>query len=132
MYTSLPPDDDQPFLISTGHLAAPPEVEALVRAAYQRYKGLDEGKVADYIPALAKVPRGLFGISIVGVDGRSFEIGDSRHEFSIQSVSKPFVFALISEAIGAEEARAKVDFFICSDQWCVKQVKDVTVAVDVK
>jgi glutaminase len=79
-----------------------------VKAAYQRYKGLDEGKVADYIPALAKVPRGLFGICIVGVDGRSFEIGDARHEFSIQSVSKPFVFALISEAIGTEEARAKV------------------------
>ncbi len=108
MYTPLPPDDDQPFLVSTGHLAAPPLVEALVKAAYQRYKGLDEGKVADYIPALAKVPRELFGISIVGVDGRAFEIGDSRHEFSIQSVSKPFVFALVSEAIGTEEARAKV------------------------
>ncbi len=108
MYSRLPPDDDQPFLVSTGHLAAPPLVEALVKAAYQRYKGLDEGKVADYIPALAKVPRELFGISIVGVDGRSFEIGDSRHEFSIQSVSKPFVFALVSEAIGTEEARAKV------------------------
>jgi glutaminase len=108
LYSRLPPDDDQPFLVSTGHLAAPPLVEALVKAAYQRYKGLDEGKVADYIPALAKVPRELFGISIVGVDGRSFEIGDSRHEFSIQSVSKPFVFALVSEAIGTEEARAKV------------------------
>ena len=54
MYTPLPPDDDQPFLVSTGHLAAPPQVEALVKAAYQRYKGLDEGKVADYIPALGE------------------------------------------------------------------------------
>ena len=108
MYIPLPPDDDQPFLVSTGHLAAPPLVEALVKAAYQRYKDLDEGKVADYIPALAKVSRGLFGICIAGVDGSSFEIGDSKHQFSIQSVSKPFVFALVSEAIGAEEARAKV------------------------
>jgi len=33
---------------------------------------------------------------------------------------------------GAQEARARVDFFICSDQWCVKQSRDVTVAVDVK
>ncbi len=33
---------------------------------------------------------------------------------------------------GAQEVRAKVDFFICSDQWCVKQSRDVTVAVDVK
>jgi glutaminase len=108
VYIPLPPDDDQPFLVSTGHLAAPPLVEALVKAAYQRYKDLDEGKVADYIPALAKVPRGLFGICIAGVDGSSFEIGDSKHQFSIQSVSKPFVFALVSEAIGTEEARAKI------------------------
>ncbi len=33
---------------------------------------------------------------------------------------------------GAQEARAKLDFFICSDQWCVKQSRDVTVPVDVK
>jgi len=109
MYLYSPvPADDQPFLISTGHMAAPPVVEALVRAAYERYKGLDEGKVADYIPALAKVPRNLFGVCVVGTDGSSFGVGDVNHEFSIQSVSKPFVFALVSEAIGAETAREKV------------------------
>jgi glutaminase len=107
MYTPLP-KDDQPFLISTGHLAPLQEVEVLVRAAYERYKGLDEGKVADYIPALAKVSRKLFGICVVGTSGNSFAIGDAKHEFSIQSVSKPFVFALVSEAIGTEEARGKV------------------------
>ena len=107
MYSTLP-DDDLPFLISTGHLAAPPEVETLIRAAYQRYKGLDEGKVADYIPALAKVSRELFGICVVGTSGATFAIGDAKHEFSIQSVSKPFVFALICEAIGTEVARGKI------------------------
>jgi glutaminase len=107
MYSTLP-DDDLPFLISTGHLAAPPEVETLIRAAYQRYKGLDEGKVADYIPALAKVSRELFGICVIGTSGATFAIGDATHEFSIQSVSKPFVFALVSEFIGAEEARRKI------------------------
>jgi hypothetical protein len=33
---------------------------------------------------------------------------------------------------GPQEARAKVDFFICSEQWCVKQARDVAVAVQVK
>ncbi len=33
---------------------------------------------------------------------------------------------------GAQEARARVDFFICSDEWCVKQSRDVTIPVDVK
>jgi len=47
-------------------------------------------------------------------EGRRFEV--------------PFVAA----AAGSQEARARVDFFICSDQWCVKQVKDVAVAIDVK
>lgn len=35
-------------------------------------------------------------------------------------------------AAGAQEARAKVDFYLCSDAWCVKQSRDVVVAVDVK
>jgi hypothetical protein len=33
---------------------------------------------------------------------------------------------------GKQDARAKVDFYICSDQWCVKQTRDVTVAVNVR
>jgi glutaminase len=107
MYTPLPADA-QPFLISTGHLPQPQEVETLIRAAYDRYKDLHDGKIADYIPALAKVSGKLFGICLVGTDGRAFAIGDSQHEFSIQSVSKPFVFALVCEAIGIEVARGKI------------------------
>lgn len=43
-----------------------------------------------------------------------------------------FEVAFLAQASGKQEARAKVDFFICSDQWCVKQVKDVSAAVQVK
>jgi hypothetical protein len=43
-----------------------------------------------------------------------------------------FEVPFLAQAAGKQEARAKVDFFICSDQWCVKQVKDVTVGVEVK
>jgi hypothetical protein len=43
-----------------------------------------------------------------------------------------FEVPFVAEAAGTQEARAKLDFFICSDQWCVKQVKDVTVPVVVK
>lgn len=107
MYAPLP-DDAEPFLISTGHLARAEEVEGLVRAAYERYKALDEGKVADYIPALAKVSGKLFGICLAGTNGGMFAIGDATHEFSIQSISKPFVFALVCEAIGTEVARGKI------------------------
>jgi hypothetical protein len=43
-----------------------------------------------------------------------------------------FEVPFTATAAGKQEARAKVDFFICSDQWCVKQVRDVVVAIDVK
>jgi glutaminase len=94
--------------VSTGHLPSAEQVESLVAEAYERYRSLDEGRVADYIPALAKVPRELFGICVVGVGGAVYTAGDVDYEFSIQSVSKPFVFALICQAIGEAEARTKL------------------------
>jgi glutaminase len=79
-----------------------------VKRAHDRYRSNDEGEVADYIPALARVPRNLFGVCIVGVNGAIHAHGDVEHEFSIQSISKPFVFALACQALGAEEVREKV------------------------
>ncbi|MDM0079210.1 glutaminase A [Variovorax sp. J31P179] len=109
MHTPIPLDEPtDPPLVSTGHLPPPERVKALVDEAYGRYRSIDEGAVADYIPALAKVPRDLFGVCLVGVDGSVHEVGDAGHAFSIQSVSKPFVFALVCQAIGAEEARRKL------------------------
>lgn len=94
--------------VSTGRLPAAERVQALLDAGYERYRSLDDGQVADYIPALAAAPRELFGACVVSTDGQVFEVGDADAEFSIQSVSKPFVFALVCDAIGADEARAKL------------------------
>jgi glutaminase len=47
-------------------------------------------------------------VCVVGINGVVHSAGDCEHEFSIQSVSKPFVFALVCQAIGAEEARSKL------------------------
>ena len=46
-----------------------PAVEAALKAAYEKYQGLEEGKNADYIPALAKVDPKIFGIALVTADG---------------------------------------------------------------
>ena len=73
--------------------------------AYERYRPVTDGEVADYIPALAHASPDLFGISLAGVRGRTFDVGDTDTAFSIQSVSKPFVFALVCESIGYEAAR---------------------------
>lgn len=94
--------------ISTGHLPPSEQIKDLVQTVYDRTKSVDEGTVADYIPALAAVPSDLFGICMVGVNGETHAVGDTDYEFSIQSVSKPFVFALICQAIGEDEAQQKL------------------------
>ena len=97
-----------PSPVSTGHLPPAERVRALVAEAHERFKSIDEGKNADYIPALAKVPSELYGVCVVGTSGTACAAGDTEYEFSIQSVSKPFVFALICQAIGEDEAREKL------------------------
>jgi len=94
--------------ISTGRLPGPEHIAALLNEAYELFKDGDEGEVADYIPALAAVPPELFGICLVGVNGLVHSVGDAEYEFSIQSVSKPFVFALVCEALGEDVAREKL------------------------
>lgn len=96
-----------PF-VSTGQLPTPEQVTALVAEAHGRYKDNAEGEVSQVYPALARVPRELFGICVVGVTGRVYAMGETDYPFSIMSVSKPFVFALVCQAIGADEAHAKI------------------------
>jgi glutaminase len=95
-------DFHDPELISTGHLPREELVVRLMQDAHDRYAGVDEGAVADYIPALADADPALFGLSIVSVAGASHSVGDAQHAFSIQSISKAFVFALVCDALGPE------------------------------
>lgn len=94
--------------VSTGKLAEADLVAALVAEAHRRYRSVAEGKNADYIPALAEVPSDLFGIGLVDTSGADFAAGDSDYPFTLQSVSKPFVFALVCQAIGEDEARLRL------------------------
>src|SRR5271167_2305698 len=97
-----------PAYVSTGHLPPAERVDTLLAEAYERFKTIDEGKVADYIPALARTPRNLFGLCVVETNGAVHTAGDTEYRFSIQSISKPFVFALVCQAIGAEPARERI------------------------
>jgi glutaminase len=58
---------------------------------------IGEGKVADYIPALARVDAHKFGMAVITVDGEIFTVGDASEAFSIQSVSKVFT---LTQALG--------------------------------
>ena len=109
MHENLPFDEaTAPPRVSTGDLPMHAEIEKLVTEAHELYRGEDSGSVADYIPVLAEASPDLFGIAVVGPWGRSFEIGDVTTRFSIQSVSKPFVFALVVDTLGYEAARMRL------------------------
>ncbi|MDQ4087307.1 MAG: glutaminase [Pseudomonadota bacterium] len=74
-------------------------VLAQILAAVEPYRGT--GRVADYIPALAKVDPHRFGIAFADAEGRVFGAGDCDAPFSIQSISKVFMLALALERAGA-------------------------------
>src|SRR5512133_2693452 len=59
-----------------------------------------QGKVADYIPALREVDPARYGIAIQTLDGQSFQVGDAQVPFSIQSISKVFVLAMVFREMG--------------------------------
>ncbi|MDB9375654.1 glutaminase A [Nodularia sphaerocarpa] len=75
---------------------------------HAKYCSLNEGVVADYIPELALAQPEWFGICVVTQDGHIFEVGDSDQEFTIQSISKAFVFGLALEDHGREYVNSKV------------------------
>lgn len=94
--------------ISTGHLPSAEEVRQWVDKVHAQFRDNTEGQNAQVYPALARAPAGLFGICIAATNGTLFQAGEAEHEFSIMSVSKPFVFALVCEAIGPERAREAI------------------------
>ncbi len=61
-----------------------------------------KGKVADYIPALARVPPKKFGITVATVEGDEFRFGDADEPFSIQSMSKVFALSLALKLEGTK------------------------------
>lgn len=68
----------------------------------------NSGTVADYIPELSKADPAYFGISLATLDGHVYEVGDSRVPFTIQSMSKPFVFALALDVLGAARVESAI------------------------
>jgi glutaminase len=99
--------DAFPF-VSTGRLPPPEFVGTLVAEAHECYRTNTEGANSQVYPALARVPSDLFGVCVVGTDGNVYAAGDADVEFSIMSVAKPFVFALVCQSLGPKQAREKI------------------------
>jgi glutaminase len=97
--------------IATGHPGAnATQMQQILKTAYDRYRGLQEGSNADYIPALAKVDPKLFGIALVTVNGDIYTVGDVKSEVSIQSISKVFTMARVLQDSGEKALRDNIGF----------------------
>jgi len=94
--------------ISTGRLPESGRIVALLEEAHRKFGANRDGRISEVYPALARARSDLFGICLVGTRGDVAEVGDSGHEFSIMSVSKPFVFALVCQEIGPTLARSRI------------------------
>ncbi|MBP1326027.1 glutaminase [Leucobacter exalbidus] len=92
----------------TGGLPSKTRVNEVLAEAHARYAPHNDGVVADYIPILAEADPSMFGLSLVGVNGHTHQVGDAEIAFSIQSISKAFVFALVCEAIGHNAVHDRV------------------------
>jgi glutaminase len=75
---------------------------------HKEYSAETGGAVADYIPELGKADPDQFGISLATLDGHVYEVGDSRIAFTIQSMSKAFVFALALDTLGATRVESAI------------------------
>ena len=88
--------------------ATTPDSQTAVNNAFNQFKTLNEGKNADYIPALAKVDPNLFGIALVTTDGKVYTAGNIATEVSIQSISKVFTMAQVIQEQGLESIEKRI------------------------
>ena len=86
----------------------PGEIQDTLDELHNKYRLLQAGTLATYIPELAKMDPDLFSICIVTVDGQCFKVGDFHQLFTIQSISKVFVYGLALAEHGREQVLAKV------------------------
>jgi glutaminase len=94
--------------VSTGQLPPANVVESWLEEAHARYAGNRDGEVSRVYPALERAPADALGIAVAATSGEVFRTGDAEDEFTIMSVSKPFVFALVCERIGPGAIRDRV------------------------
>ena len=93
---------------TTGRAILQPPLVRFLNHWRSEFAADTSGAVADYIPELTTANPNHFGISLATIDGHVYEVGDSGVAFTIQSISKAFVFALALETVGAERVEATI------------------------
>lgn len=84
------------------------KIQGILDSTYAKFKNVDDGTVATYIPELGKANPKDFGLCVATVDGQVFTAGDWDKEFTVQSMCKPFAFQMALEQRGTEEVLKRV------------------------
>lgn len=85
-----------------------PILQDFLNELHLKYKSMRDGLLANYIPELAKANPDWFGICIATVDGQIYEVGDYEQLFTIQSISKAFVYGMALEDHGRDYVLTRV------------------------
>ncbi len=101
MHISNEDEDLEPAEEATPWLGS--QIQRILDRIHTKYKDVDDGAVATYIPELGKADPKLFGICVATVEGEVYTAGDWDTEFTIQSMCKPFAFQFALEQRGPEE-----------------------------
>ena len=83
-------------------------IDQYLRHLHDKYARLEDGQVATYIPELGGARPEWFGIAVATVDGEVYEVGDTRTDFTIQSISKALVYGMALEAARLKKVLSKV------------------------
>lgn len=83
-------------------------LEKFLVELHDKYKSLKDGRLPNYIPELAKANPDWFGICVVTADGQVYAVGDCEQLFTIQSISKVFVYGLALEEYGRDYVLTRV------------------------
>jgi glutaminase len=83
-------------------------ISLIIQELHEKYRSCDEGALADYIPELTKANPDWFGISVFTADGHSYEVGETKQEFTIQSISKAFTYGMILDEHGIGEVEKRI------------------------
>lgn len=84
-------------------------VDKMLSELYEEFRTRENnGALANYIPELSKVNPDNFAIVVTTVDGYQYSYGDSHIEFTIQSVSKPFIYGMAIQEYGVKKVLEKI------------------------
>ena len=83
-------------------------IQEIIDALYARFRNINDGTIADYIPELARANPDWFGIAVVDMQGNVYTAGNADVLFTIQSMSKPFTYGLALEDHGRDYVQSRI------------------------